>query len=157
MLRRYLYDKNPSAECCNVQRHSAECCDKCHSSEHHLVKCHYGKRHSLERHLTECHSAERQTSWHPPQCYYAQSRSTKPGNTNRWESLISTIDLLNKAARFVTNFKNIFNLKSCLSKLDSTRGLTVVSLPFQKEFPGQTITWLRKSFICPTTNLGPML
>ncbi len=42
-----------------------------------------------------------------------------------------TVDLLTKVACFVTKEKNIFNMKMSSSKLDSSRRLTVLSLPPQ--------------------------
>jgi hypothetical protein len=53
-----------------------------------------------------------------------------PRNTNGMEKL-STVDLLIKAACFVTKVNNIYNMKSSQAKLASTRRSAVLVLPLQ--------------------------
>ncbi len=65
--------------------------------------------------------------------------TVQPRNTN-WSGRLSTIDLLIKVACFEPKIKIIFNTKRSWSKLGSTRSPTVLSLPFQADFPDPSMS-----------------
>jgi hypothetical protein len=56
--------------------------------------------------------------------------------TTNWKGRLSAIYLIIKVACLVKKVNSIFNKKSSWSKQVSTRRSTVLSLPFQKGFPG---------------------
>jgi hypothetical protein len=60
-----------------------------------------------------------------------------PGNPY-WRGRLSTVDLLIKAACFVTKENRIFSTKTSWSKLVGTRRSTILNPPLQYGFPGQT-------------------